>query len=970
MHRLRHLFFLVALATLAWFPPAWSGELLIDTAERDLPVLSLFAHWDVLEDPSGHWSVHDVVARRHSFAPHEQRGNALNFGQSTSAYWLRATVYNQSGQDLRRVLDIGFPHLHYVDLFVPDGSGFRQLASGLRQPFDARPVEYHNIAFPIAFPADSATTFYLRVKSGSMVEIPGHLWEPQAFARKVRSEYIFHALYFGGAAALGLFNLMLFITLRDRTFLYYVLFAASSALAVLSYSGLGAQFIWPDSGYWKVIATMVSFALNGIALLLFTRHLLSTRSAVPRLDRLMSLFIGLNAVQTFGYLWSHAAMQPIGVAIDVGNMLLAMVVALTCAARGQRSAMFFLAAFSCLMIAALLTALRSLGMEGIPSVITTYGLQFGSAIEMLLFSLALADRFNRIKREREIGHMELVATLKRSERELEKRVTERTEALMRSNAELRDQERALQRAKEIAEETSRLKSAFLASMSHEIRTPMNAVIGMAWLALQGELSGRQRDYVENIHRAGSSLLRLIDDILDFSKIEAGKMVLEKTSFSLAELFSHVQSLTAQAAVNKRLRYRQEIDPEVPDRLTGDPLRLGQVLINLVDNAIKFTEHGSVTLRCRLSERQVGRVALRFDVEDSGIGMSEDQRAQLFDPFTQAEESITRKYGGTGLGLAISQRLVELMGGRIEVESAPRAGSRFSFTVLLETGDTTTDVRPPMLAADEGIGRASRSPRIPRFSGRRILVVEDNEVNCQIALDMLAATGARTETAANGMRALERLFGAGPAAFDLVLMDLQMPELGGLAATRRIRMDARFDQLPIIAMTAHATKEERRACLEAGMQDHLAKPIDPHLFYRKLAAWMGADGMIARMRLAPPSLHIPGLNTKDALARLSGDIGLYRRVLELLIPNLAASIEQIQDARASRNQAGLLASVHAIAGMAANAGALELAEAATELEQVLRKRTEWEAQLESFVAQCRDVLENVRTALAPGAIDSA
>ena len=1082
---------LLLFAGLLALQSARAGEVVLTPDAQATPEIDLTPHWTVLEDKIGDWTIEDAVGRAQLFAPHGQSGDALNFGMRDSALWLRVTVRNQSDDDFERLLEIAYPHLRYIDLYLPQGDGFQRLASGLMRPFDARPVAHRHFVFPIVFPARSAITLYLRIQSPTLHDIPTRLWTPDAFARKSLRGYIGQAVYFGTVAALGLFNLLLFVTMRDRTYLYYALFAATSALSLLAYSGIGAQYLWPDGGDWKVISTMVAFALNGVTMLVFERRLLATRATTPRLDKVMRLFIGLNAVQIFGLLWSYNAMLRIGIVIDSCNMLLALIVAIVCMLRGQRSAGIFLAAFACLAAAALLMAARSFGLNLAPTFVTTYGIQIGSAIEMLLFSLALADRFNQIKWEKEVAQHELVASLMRSERELERRVAERTQALVRSNAELREQERALQEAKDMAEEASRMKSAFLANMSHEIRTPMNAVIAMAWLALQTELSGKQRDYLEKIHRAGASLLKLIDDILDFSKIEAGKLVLEETDFSLHEVLANLNAVTAQRAADKRLHYLFDIAPDVPVRLRGDPLRLGQVLINLVGNAVKFTEQGHVMLRCRLQQREEEAVILRFEVEDSGIGMNAEQSARLFQAFSQADDSTTRKYGGSGLGLVISKRLVELMGGRISFKSTPGQGSIFSFTVWLESAsqsalptarlpqraagwrvlvvdrdraaqdatvallqtagmrvealddadaalaalhraapDDAYDLviadagtgtasaprlaralahRPPprrpklllvapfghelaahaaqaaglkllykpldrtalhdalveLLAGDASIASGNHDRRsVPCFAGSTVLLVEDNEVNQQIVLEMLAATGAAVELAANGRVALDRLFGAGPQAYDLVLMDLQMPELGGLAATRRLRMDARFAELPVIAMTAHATEEERRACLECGMQDHITKPIDAGVFYRTLAKWLVVKGSIPSGAPLPAHAvpHIPGLDMEDALARLAGDAGLFRRVLELLVPSLSAAIAELEAARDAQDRARIRATVHSIRGMAANIGALELAECAGELEHLMLEQLEREEQMAVFAALCADTLENVSAAL--------
>ncbi|RLU09026.1 hybrid sensor histidine kinase/response regulator [Pseudomonas prosekii] len=759
--------------------PLLASAVEFDEFTQSLP---LGRDMQVFEDVDGQATIADIRAQdaAGNFKPHDKA--TLNAGYSRSVFWLKIDLrYRPTNHDARRtwLLELAYPPLDHLDLYLPDAAGDYQLSrrTGDALPFDSREIRQNNYLFNLNFKPDQARTVYLRLQSEGSIQAPVTLWSSTAYLEEQPVRLYVLGLIYGVLLGMVVYNLFIFLSVRDTSYLYYIFYIASFGLYQLSVNGAAVEYFWPNNPWWANAATPFFIGCAGLFGSQFARSFLQTAQHSRWLDRLLLGLIAFGAVVVgLSLMTSYALALRLATTLALLFTVVIFAAGILVWLRGLRVARYFIIAWSAFLLGGIVNTLMVLGY--LPNVfLTMYASQIGSAIEVALLSLALADRINAMREQQ-------AQTLFDAGQKLEVL----NQQLARSN---------------------KLKDEFLATLTHELRTPMNGVIGSLELMQTVEMDPELEQYQQTAAGSARDMMRMVNGILTLTELQAGKLKASAATFSLRGVVEALRVQFDGNASGKSLDLKVDVTPGLPDRLIGDSSKLAQCLECLLDNAIKFTRVGGVALRVSGKPLETGRMALSFAVIDTGIGFTDLGEATLYQRFFQLDGSMTREYGGLGVGLAICRQLVELLGGRLTHRSEPGSGSRFQLDIEVELPVVESAPAPNM-------SRDLPCSRLPQDC--TVLLVDDSGVNQLVMRGMLLKLGFRVRTADSAATALQLLE---RERFDAVLLDCQSPAQNGASLCCQIRGVPGCADLPVFMLAASVDREH---CPSGALIDFLNKPL--------------------------------------------------------------------------------------------------------------------------------------------------
>ncbi|THB66803.1 MAG: response regulator [Gammaproteobacteria bacterium] len=1148
---------------------SYSNTVKAMTFDEGLRKEVLGKHIQYLADQNGEMTIGDILKPENQKRFVQSEFDLPNMGFTKTAYWIKLEYTYKPKLILENknlLLEVFYPLIDDIRFYSKDNSGdYDQVNMGDNKPFEFRPILHTNFLYPLEAKPETTEVIYIRIKTSGSLRISMVLWDQMAFLESDQAFQMLFGICIGAVMVMVLYNLFLYLSINDKTYIHYVMYSLSFVILQLSLEGVSFHYLWPGNPWMANYAIILWGGIFGFFLVSFARVLLKTKENFQKYDKFLIFMQTLSACLAISVF-----IVPYEITIRFFSIFVVLtsfttfVTGILGIMKGMRTAKIYTLACMCFLLGILIYVLMARGL--LPyNYFTGHSGLFGAIAEVVFFSFALADKINAERAEKDYAQSQSLEHLKHYQDVFENaaeglfrfslegrflsvnralvdilrfdssdelignrydpdklfyykdedrinynrimaendRVNSYEMQFLRKDSTVgwascsarlirdkngipryyegsvvditdrKEREKVL-REKERAEASANAKSSFLANMSHEIRTPMNAIIGFSELAIKSCVdSGKVKKYLHKILISSQTLLGIINDILDFSKIEAGKLKLEKAEFSIDTVMDNVAELFSAKILEKDLEFVINVSPEVPPNVIGDSLRLSQILINLITNAIKFTDKGVVRLSVKVSEASISddQLILDFEVADTGIGIEEEGLNKLFQSFSQADESTTRKFGGTGLGLAICKHLVELMGGRIAVKSEVNKGSCFSFSINVGKGQSgkrnirsenltnrsvlvvddnvySTQVLADMLTESEmnvdqaysaekaekllkcnkydfvivdwmmpgkdgiefineiknwesppatilmtghgsdEIQKAAYNTGIDSFlykpvrwpqllsalslaigggeseetefsvvstnytpellTGKHILLVEDNLLNQELICDLLEGYP-DLDIAGNGREAVEI---TKVKRFDLILMDIQMPEMNGYEATDNIRKKFSKNELPIVAMTANAMKGVREKCLHHRMNDFITKPIDVNCFFSTVFSLLDIDPNRDGRYLKKQTegiIQLPeklsGIDIDDALSALAGNKKIYLKMVSAFLDDYsdaAAQVEQQYDI----DPVSARRLVHSIKGIAGSLGAGELMVAAAELEKYIKENSN-EANIEEF-----------------------
>lgn len=733
-------------------------------------------HLEIYEDKTAQLTFEQVL-RLPQEAFYTINSDTCSHQVSNSVFWYRFKVNNSQNRAITNYFMIEQSWIDYVQINIISADKKKYVYEiGDTFDYSTRTLDYYKINQAHSFDTGESLV-YIKAKTKEPFVVTLSLLDEKSILSNQTHELMFISLLYGSLLTMLLYNLFLYFSTKKAYYAFYSIYVLSFLIMQVFYSGLSFKYILHDLPEMQNNIISASIFIFSLATLLFARSFLNLKIHHQKLDRIIIyliyalIFSAIVSTLFGGTKYSGATALVFTVIVGFYVLFIGIYSYFS----GNSTAKFFIFGIAFGLIGVASTSLMLFGL--IPY--THYAFksaEIGIIIDTVLLSLALADKIKYTQ---------------------------------------------LQMIK--VEESTKAKSAFLSNMSHEIRTPMNAIIGMSHLAMQTDLDEKQKGFIGSINDSAKNLLHIINDILDFSKIEAGKLKIEKIDFDLFKVINGVINLIKFKADEKNIKIKVQYEPNFNANVNGDSLRLHQILTNLISNAIKFTDRGEI----KISVKKVEQDLYRFEIQDSGIGITESQQEKLFESFSQADESITRIYGGTGLGLAITKQLVELMGGKIWVESEIKKGSTFIFEIKL----TELDKKAHELSYQNESKTDSFKENINTLNGKRILLVEDNKLNQEVIIYLLEESGIIIDLADNGQEGLEMA----NDNYDLILMDIQMPIMSGYEAAQKIKQNG--IKTPIVALSANAMKDDINRSKEAGMVEHLTKPIDFEVLYKILIKYM-------------------------------------------------------------------------------------------------------------------------------------